>query len=115
MKRHALCLTALAALLLSACCNDWEPVPRHLMTSWGKEVDPSSVLPEYPRPGLVRTDAEGLVQWQSLNGLWNYAIVPADDPVYTYTSFPDMLFDLAAAPCVRIGQILIKSHISMSD
>lgn len=38
------------------------------MTRWGKEVDPGNVLPEYPRPQLVRGD------WMNLNGLWDYAI-----------------------------------------
>ncbi|MCX6997509.1 MAG: beta-galactosidase [Kiritimatiellaeota bacterium] len=47
---------------------DWKPVPGHLMTRWAKAVAPDQVLPEYPRPQLVRA------QWQNLNGLWDYAI-----------------------------------------
>ena len=42
------------------------------MTSWGENLDPTNVLPEYPRPQLVRD------QWQNLNGLWHYAITAAD-------------------------------------
>ena len=34
------------------------------MTRWARDVRPESVLPEYPRPQLVRED------WLNLNGLW---------------------------------------------
>jgi beta-galactosidase/beta-glucuronidase len=37
-------------------------------TRWTNEVSPKNVLPDYPRPQLVRK------QWQNLNGLWDYAI-----------------------------------------
>lgn len=46
----------------------WSPVAGNLMTRWGKEVDPESVLLEYPRPQMVRED------WVNLNGLWDYSI-----------------------------------------
>lgn len=39
-----------------------------LLTRWAADVDPLNVLPEYPRPQLVRGD------WLNLNGLWDYAI-----------------------------------------
>ena len=38
------------------------------MTRWAQDVTPDNVLPEYPRPQLVRE------QWQNLNGLWEYAV-----------------------------------------
>ena len=47
---------------------EWKPADSPLMTKWGKEVDPSKVLPEYPRPQFQRAD------WMNLNGLWDYAI-----------------------------------------
>jgi hypothetical protein len=40
------------------------------MTRWAKDVRPDNVLPEYPRPQMVRK------RWQNLNGLWDYAIRP---------------------------------------
>jgi beta-galactosidase/beta-glucuronidase len=50
----------------------WQPVPGHLLTRWGKEIQPDSVWQEYPRPHMARTE------WLNLNGLWEYAI-SADD------------------------------------
>ena len=53
----------------------WKPVEGRIMTRWAAEVNPSSPLPEYPRPAMVR---EG--NWKNLNGLWDYAIVPSEAP-----------------------------------
>ena len=50
----------------------WKPVGDNIMTPWAEQVNPENVLPEYPRPQMVRQ------QWQNLNGLWNYAITPRD-------------------------------------
>lgn len=49
---------------------DWQPVAGKIMSSWAAQVDPEAPLPEYPRPHMVRED------WQNLNGLWEYAVVP---------------------------------------
>jgi hypothetical protein len=49
----------------------WKPAAGPLMTPWAKDVSPEKVWPEYPRPQMVRKE------WVSLNGLWDYAIVPA--------------------------------------
>ena len=54
---------------------DWKPVPGHIMTQWADKVDPNNVLPEYPRPQLVRDN------WVNLNGLWDYAVTKKDDPL----------------------------------
>lgn len=37
-----------------------------LMTRFAKDVNPEHVLPEYPRPQLVRND------WMNLNGFWQF-------------------------------------------
>jgi hypothetical protein len=49
----------------------WKPADGPLLTPWAKDVSPEKVWPEYPRPQMVRP------QWVNLNGLWDYAIVPA--------------------------------------
>ena len=67
-------------ILLSGCAGpqpqtfDWTPAGDRIMTPWAAEIAPSSVLPEYPRPQMVRKD------WQSLNGLWDYAVTPKEAP-----------------------------------
>ena len=52
--------------------NEWAPLQDHILTKWADNIDPANPLPEYPRPQLQRA------QWQSLNGLWDYAIGPKD-------------------------------------
>lgn len=53
----------------------WEPKKEKLMTTWGERIDPTNVFPEYPRPILEREE------WLNLNGLWDYAILPAGSEV----------------------------------
>ncbi len=66
MKRVLLnCIMLLATLSAVA---QWRPIEGRIMTEWAEQVTPENVLPEYPRPQMVRS------QWQNLNGLWDYAI-----------------------------------------
>lgn len=60
----------LAWLILFSCAvqAEWKPASPRLLTRWDKDVSPDKVLPEYPRPQFQRE------HWQSLNGLWDYAI-----------------------------------------
>lgn len=46
--------------------QQWQMKQASLMTSFSKDVDPANVLPEYPRPQLVRKD------WMNLNGVWQF-------------------------------------------
>jgi beta-galactosidase/beta-glucuronidase len=43
-------------------------------TRWDTQITPDHVLPEYPRPQLVRND------WQNLNGTWNFITTTKDAP-----------------------------------
>lgn len=68
MKYNALIL--LAMLFSTAVIKRYAPAGDRIKTDWASQVSPSNVLPEYPRPLMVRPD------WQNLNGLWQYAITP---------------------------------------
>jgi len=70
----------------------WAPAEVPIQTRWAAEVSPTDVHPEYPRPQMVRE------KWASLNGLWDYAVVPAD----------------AAEPKQWDGQILVPFCIESS-
>jgi len=68
----------LLGLLVWACVAQvqaqpaWQPAHGPLVTRWAKEVLPGKVLPEYPRPQMVRKE------WLNLNGLWDLAITGKD-------------------------------------
>lgn len=53
----------------------WAPKQAPIMTRWAKNVSPTKVHPEYPRPQLVRKD------WLNLNGLWDLEIRSASKVV----------------------------------
>src|SRR5689334_1767346 len=76
MRRMAAFLV-LALILISrgpeSRAAQWQPAAGPLRTKWAADVTPDRVLPEYPRPQMVRAD------WQNLNGLWDYAIRPRDE------------------------------------
>ncbi len=77
-QRSALQVALLAvAMAFPGCAKKketpvWNPVAGRLMTRWAAEVRPDNALPEYPRPQMVRSE------WLNLNGLWEYAILPAE-------------------------------------
>jgi beta-galactosidase/beta-glucuronidase len=50
--------------------QQWHLLTNRITTPWAEKVNPKAPLPEYPRPQLVRGN------WQNLNGLWSYAIIP---------------------------------------
>ena len=69
--RKNLILAILAAFSFSvtgASAQEYAPAGDRIKTRWAAEVSPQNAHPEYPRPQMVRP------RWQSLNGLWNYAV-----------------------------------------
>ena len=62
-------------VLASAPKKHTEETLNSLTTVWGEALDPSNVLPEYPRPRMQRDN------YVMLNGAWDYAIVPVDGGV----------------------------------
>ena len=72
MKR--LSVNLLLLLVTLSMGAQWQPAGEKIKTVWAEKIDINNVLPEYPRPMLTRTS------WQSLNGLWDYAITVAGAP-----------------------------------
>lgn len=67
-KKNVLLL--LACIIVSqAFAQNWKPVGNKISSPWADKINPAAVLPEYPRPQMVRPN------WKNLNGLWDYAIV----------------------------------------
>ncbi len=67
-----------AAVFLGVCAQPWSPAPCPIPTRWSAAVTPDTVLPEYPRPQMVRDE------WMNLNGLWQFAPAASidDDPPF---------------------------------
>src|ERR1043166_9065570 len=66
-------IAALAVFGSALYAADWKPADNPLTTPWTAKVSADRVLPEYPRPQMMRT------KWTNLNGLWDYCIRPKDE------------------------------------
>ena len=91
MKKNFLTML-LALALCGSTFAQWKPAGDKIKTSWGEQLDPKNVLPEYPRPIMERSD------WKNLNGLWKYAITPKGNP----------------APAAYQGDILVPFAVESS-
>lgn len=76
-KLNLLFAFLLPAFFTNAQQDSWKIIPGHITTQWASDVNPGNTLPDYPRPQMQRSD------WQNLNGLWQYAIIPVtkDDAI----------------------------------
>jgi beta-galactosidase/beta-glucuronidase len=82
MKKILLsCCIILFAICSSGQQGSWKIVPGRIMTPWADSVSPHRVLTQYPRPQMRRGN------WQNLNGLWQYTIVPVGDSAPVPTVF----------------------------
>ena len=73
MKRQIILIGFLLIFSGIGFSQDWKIAGNKISTPWAEKVDPLNPLPEYPRPQMVRPE------WKNLNGLWDYAIAPADE------------------------------------
>ena len=108
MKKLHLVLALLSvALLTNAQSSGWKIVPGHITTQWADDVNPANTLPDYPRPQLQRSD------WQNLNGLWQYAILPVSGNDAIPTAFQgNILVPFAVESALSgVGKTVGKDNI----
>jgi len=69
-RKNGIYFLVFLTICVNTAAQDWKPAGERIKTQWSEQVNPILPLPEYPRPQLMRD------QWQNLNGLWDYAILP---------------------------------------
>ena len=100
MNKLALAVS-LSALAVSAFA--WEKKSAPIMTKWAEEVTPDNVLPEYPRPQLVRAD------WMNLNGVWEFELTTGITNRIDYTDWKgcDMSVFKDVKPGKKLGREIL--------
>nr|WP_144029054.1 PA14 domain-containing protein [Paenibacillus rigui] len=68
-----------------------------IMTPWASQVTKEQVLPEYPRPQLVRS------QWQNLNGEWEFQSAKSGEVVPTGQTLKEKIVVPFAAESILSG------------
>ncbi|MDR2955283.1 MAG: beta-galactosidase [Prevotella sp.] len=81
----------------------WEMKKARIMTPWAEQVDPKNVLPEYPRPQMVRDN------WMNLNGIWDFTKV--EDMAYNATQKYDEQILVPFAMESAISGIMNTNHM----
>jgi hypothetical protein len=86
MRRTIFLLVIVSGLVpLTEVAAQWKPAKGPLASRWAKEVTADRVLPEYPRPQLVRKD------WLNLNGVWQLAFGKDGDSLPTGTDLAERI------------------------
>lgn len=75
MKRLLFCIFV-CLVGISQVQSQWKPAGSRMLTRWGKNIDPSNLLSEYPRPIMKRN------VWKNMNGLWEYAITDKNQQTF---------------------------------
>lgn len=107
-------LALVLALALAVVASDakWAPTqcgPANQTTRWTSKVDPRHVLPEYPRPQMVR----GPASWHNLNGLWQYQPSASGDESVPYGKqlSSEILVPFPVESCLSgIGKVTTQWH-----
>jgi beta-galactosidase/beta-glucuronidase len=96
-----------SALVGRAQQSNWEIAGNKITSPWASEVNPANPLPEYPRPHMVRGN------WQNLNGLWQYAILPKAQQATLPTAFSgNILVPFAVESALSgVGQTVGKDSV----
>jgi len=81
MKKFLPVIGLLTLINFSFAQGSWQIVGGRITSPWADSVNPSKVLPEYPRPQMKRPE------WQNLNGLWQYAVLPNAEAANMPSSF----------------------------
>jgi len=82
----------------------WDPKISPILTPWGEKLDTSSVLPEYPRPHMVRNN------WFNLNGYWDFAMADSASDA------PGQFYDRILVPfCVESTLSGITRKVTRKD
>ena len=71
-----MCLACVVMVMMafSARAVEWQMKQGPMMTPWSETLNPDNVLPEYPRPQMVRES------WLNLNGVWDLRKGVKDEP-----------------------------------
>jgi beta-galactosidase/beta-glucuronidase len=106
-KLNLLVVVLFFTLFSNAQQAGWKIVPGHITTQWAADVSPANTLPDYPRPQMQRSE------WQNLNGLWRYAILPVSNDDAIPTTFQgNILVPFAVESALSgVGKTVGKDNI----